>query len=474
MPIAIMKFGGGCLVNAEAFSKIQTITELNKDVRKIYVASALNGITDNLVQLAKFANNHEQNSCYELLKIIEKRHLDIIDEIFNDNPEVKQQALDFIRDKLIEISQALEDITEFGLQPYFSDLVLSFGEKMSTYLLTLYLKKCGYDVQFFTGDELIITDDNYTDALPDLKLTFHRFRNRIVPMLEEENSDVIFCITGFIGRNKIGYTTTLGRGGSDFTATIIARAAYETCRDQDVSIILWKDVDGILTANPKLVDNPQLIYNLSYDEAKEMAFFGAKILHPKCLSVIEDQKIKVFIKNFNNPGDTVNFSTISEATDACNLKGVSTIERVAMISVNSGTLVNVPGVLGKIFTIMGSNNINVSMVSQSSSEVNTTFVVDLNDGQRAVNILNEDPFFKKDWFSIRQDPVGIIAVIGCQIHASANKSKIFNALSKIQLDAIAIAQASDGLNLSIIVPCDRVKDAANAINEEFQLDDAII
>ncbi len=278
-----------------------------------------------------------------------------------------------------------------------------------------------------------------------------------------------FVLTGFIGRNKIGYTTTFGRGGSDFTATIIARGLFETCSDKDLKIILWKDVDGILTANPKLVDNPLLIHNLSYDEAKEMAFFGAKILHPKCLSVIEDQKIKVYLKNFNHPDDNVNFSVISEQTDECNLKGVSTIEKASMISVNSGTLVSVPGVLGKIFTLMGTHKINVSMVSQSSSEVNTTFVVDLNDGNRAVDIMKKDPFFK-DWFTIEQEPVGIIAVIGCQIHMSENKSKIFNALSKIHLDAIAIAQASDGLNLSIIVPTDRVKEAANSINEEFQLD----
>ncbi len=132
MAITVMKFGGSCFVNSEAFGKIQSITELYKEDRKVYVASALNGITDKLVQLSKLANTHDQNGVFELLKVIEKCHLDTIDEILSDNPEIRQQALDFVRDKLIEIQQALDDIGEFGLEPYFSDLVLSFGEKLST------------------------------------------------------------------------------------------------------------------------------------------------------------------------------------------------------------------------------------------------------------------------------------------------------------------------------------------------------
>ena len=151
MAITVMKFGGSCFVNSEAFGKIQSITELYKEDRKVYVASALNGITDKLVQLSKLANTHDQNGVFELLKVIEKCHLDTIDEILSDNPEIRQQALDFVRDKLIEIQQALDDIGEFGLEPYFSDLVLSFGEKLSTYILTLFLKKGGYDVPIFYG-----------------------------------------------------------------------------------------------------------------------------------------------------------------------------------------------------------------------------------------------------------------------------------------------------------------------------------
>lgn len=465
----IMKFGGSCFVDPAAFARIREITDIYKNERKIFVASALNGITDKLIDVANKAQKHDNNGVLEVFKIIEKQHTDTIESVLNDKPDLMLAANKYIKEKLIEIQSVLEEIEEFKLEPYFKDYVISFGEKMSTYLLYLYMLKCGYNVQFFTGEELIITDDNYTDALPDLKYTFGRIQNKLAPLLKDSNDDTIFVVTGFIGRNKMGYTTTLGRGGSDFTATILARAIFETANDKTVRVILWKDVDGILTANPKFVKNPQLIRKLNYDEAKESAFFGAKILHPKCLSVIENQRIKVEIKNFNNPLEQVHFSVISDETDSCVLKGVSMIEKVSMINVNSGTLVNVPGVLGKIFTLMGENGISVSMVAQSSSEVNTTFVVDYADGQKAVDLLKADSFFKPEWFQIQLEPVGIIAVIGCQIHDAINKAKIFTALGKLKLEVKGIAQSSDGMNVSIIVASHKIKDAVNAINEEFTI-----
>ena len=380
------------------------------------------------------------------------------------DPEIKEKATKFIKEKLAELHTTVLEIEEFGLEAYFSDYILSFGEKLSTYLLYLYLEMEGFNAQYFTGEELIITDDEYTNALPMWNYTFKRFQDRIKPLISSKSDDTIFCITGFIGRNKIGYTTTLGRGGSDFTATIMARCVYETCKSKKVKVILWKDVDGILTTNPKFVEVPKLVENLNYKEAAEAAFFGAKILHPKCLAAIENQEILVEIRNFEKPEQTDNFSVISKQTQHGLLKSISTIEKMSMINVSSGTLVNVPGVLGKIFTTMGDNGINVSMVAQSSSEINTTFLVENGDGERALKILKKHEDFK-DWFSIEMTLVAIIAVIGDNIRNS--NSKIFTALNKINVEAISIAQSCDGLNISIVVPKERVKEAVSAINAEF-------
>jgi aspartate kinase len=466
-PVTIMKFGGSCFVNSAAFKKIEDITNLYASDKKIYVASALNGITNKLIDVAEKANKHDADGTLKVIKDIEKKHTDTIREIFGHNHEMFKEAEGYVREKITEISTVCEDIEEFGLEPYFLDFIMSFGEKLSTYLLYLFLKMQGFSAQFFTGEELIITNDDYGDALPDFKFTYRRIENAIKPVIESPADDTIFCVTGFIGRNKIGFTTTLGRGGSDFTATILARAVYDICKTQNVKVILWKDVDGILTANPKYVKEPALVYKLNYAEAKEMAFFGAKILHPKCLAAIEKQNIKVEIRNFDKPKESINYSIISNESATCDLKGISSIDNAAMITVASGTLVNVPGVLGKIFTIMGDNGINVSMVAQSSSEVNTTFVVEKEDGKKATEILKNHPQLQ-DWFNVEMQEVAILAVIGDQVHKSKNKSRVFSALAKINLEAMAVAQSSDGLNISIVVPHGRIQEASNAINEEFR------
>ena len=247
----------------------------------------------------------------------------------------------------------------------------------------------------------------------------------------------------------------------------MARCVEEVCDVGSVKVILWKDVDGILTADPRYVKNPALVKKLNYKEAAESAFFGAKILHPKCLAAIEDQKIPVIIKNFDHPEEAENFSIISEITEPGHLKGISTISKMSMITVSSGTLVNVPGVLGKIFSILGKNDISVSMVAQSSSEVNTTFIVERQDGEKAVRYLQAHPDLQ-EWFTITEKEVGIIAVIGDEIHKSS--SKIFSALSGEGIDVISMAQSSDDLNVSIVVDSDDVKSAVCAINQEFQMD----
>ena len=288
-------------------------------------------------------------------------------------------------------------------------------------------------------------------------------------ILDNPKDITIFCITGFIGRNKIGYITTLGRGSSDYTATILAHVIHNTCKFKDIKVILWKNVDGLLVSDPKYINNsePQLVKILDYNEAKEMAFFGAKILHPKCLEAIEPYKIPLEIRNFNKPLEKSQFTIISEKTDKSNIKGISTVEEVAMITVSSGSMVEVPGVLAKIFNIMGDNKINVSLVAQSSSEINTTFIVDVNDGKKAANLIKENDFFK-NFFDIKIEYVGILAVIGLQILDTKIKARIFNALSSNDINVKSISQSSEGLNISLVINKEDIEKAVNCLHEEFQ------
>ncbi|MFW9878604.1 MAG: hypothetical protein ACFFG0_36450, partial [Candidatus Thorarchaeota archaeon] len=234
MPIVVMKFGGSCFVDKEAFGKILKITKIYSEVKKIYIASALNGITDLLLKTASFLDDNKEID--KNMALIEKRHLNIIEQIFREDSENYLNAKDWLDDKLSELEDTFSDIKEFGLEPYYKDYILSFGEILSTYILNQYLLNNDYDSEFIPANKLIITDDKFNNAYPLFDLTNFRIKNLLLPFLENPNKDTIVCITGFIGRNKMGYITTLGRGGSDYSASIVARSLYEVGNDKDIKL----------------------------------------------------------------------------------------------------------------------------------------------------------------------------------------------------------------------------------------------
>ena len=463
MPINVMKFGGSCLADKTAFKKILRITDIYKNVKKIYVISALNGITDLLLKTAqelKDSKITDQN-----ISLIEKRHIDIIEQIFEEDSEYYIKVKDWIDDKLSELDDTLADIQEFGLEPYYRDYVLSFGEILSTYILNQFLLSNGLDSVYVPANKIIITNDEFNNAYPLYSLTNSRIKQMLIPFLENPKKDIIICLTGFIGRNKIGYITTLGRGGSDYTATILAHSLYSSGVDKDIKVVLWKDVDGLLAINPNYVPDSSLIKNLDYDEAKHIANFGAKILHPKCLEAIEEFKIPLEIRNFDNPiGD--NFTEISDKTDKEQIKGISAVELATIVTVISGSLVDVPGVLAKIFKTMSKNQISVSLVAQSSSEISTSFIINSVDSERAIQALKNSKFFS-EFFTIKRENVAVINITGLKILETKTKADIFNALSKKNIKVHAISQSFDELNLSIVIDRERLADAINVIHDDL-------
>ena len=459
-----MKFGGSCLVDDKAFNKILEITNLYKNDKKIYVASAFNGITDLLLNTAR--DLEDSKKIDNNLALLEKRHFDVIEEIFDENSSQLERSKNWVEKQLSELEDALEDMREFGLEPYYVDYVSSFGEIISTYILSEYLRSKGFDSVYIPANKLIITDDTYNKAYPLYNFTNARMRNKILPLLEGSDKNFIFCITGFIGRNKMGYTTTLGRGGSDYTATILAHSLYEVGTVKDIKVILWKDVDGLLAINPKYIADASLIRNLDYREAKEIANFGAKVLHPKCLEALEHNKIPLEIRNFENPVEKINFTRISEKTDKDQIKGISTIEEATIITVSSGSMVDVPGVLGKIFKVMGKNEISVSLVSQSASEISTSLVVKQEDADKAINALINSKYFK-EFFEIIYEKVAIINITGLKILENKTKSQIFNALDKKNIHVKALSQSYEELNLSLVIDGENLIEAINLIHDEL-------
>ncbi|MFX1375601.1 MAG: aspartate kinase [Promethearchaeota archaeon] len=468
MPINIMKFGGSCLSDKNAFNKILGITEIYKGIKKVYVVSALKGVTDLLLNAAQ--NLDDNKITDQNVSLIEKRHINIIEQIFEEDSEYYIKAKDWVDEKLSELEDAFADIKEFGLEPYYRDYVLSFGEILSTYILNQYLLSNGLDSVYIPANKIIITNDEFNNAYPLYNLTNSRIEKLLIPLLQNPKKDIIICLTGFIGRNKIGYITTLGRGGSDYTATITAHSLYNSGIDKNIKVILWKDVDGLLAINPKYVPGSSLIKNLDYDEAKHIANFGAKILHPKCLEAIEQYKVPLEIRNFDNPlGD--NFTEISDKTDKEQIKGISAVELATIITIISGSLVDVPGVLAKIFKTMSKNQISVSLVAQSSSEISTSFIVSSEDSKKAIQALNKTEFFS-EFFTIKWEEIAVINITGLKILETKTKADIFNALSKKNIKVNAISQSFDELNLSIVINREKLSEAINIIHdtlyEEFK------
>ncbi|MHA1986197.1 MAG: aspartate kinase [Promethearchaeota archaeon] len=463
MPIIVMKFGGSCLTDKNAFKKILRITNIYKDVKKIYVVSALKGITDLLLKTAQSLEDIKVTD--KNIALIEKMHLDVIEEIFEEDTEHYIKAKDWIDDKLSELDDAFADIKEFGLEPYYRDYVLSFGEILSTFILDQYLLSCGLDSVYIPANQIIITNDEFNNAYPIYELTNIRIKKLLIPLLENPKKDIVTCITGFIGRNKIGYITTLGRGGSDYTSTILAHSLYSTGDDKNIKVVLWKDVDGLLAINPKYAPESSLIKNLDYNEAKHIANFGAKILHPKCLEAIEKFKIPLEIRNFNKPLDD-NFTEISDHSDIEQIKGISAVEFATIITVSSGSLVDVPGVLAKIFKAMSKNKISVSLVAQSSSEISTSFIVNADHSEAAISALNKSNFFS-EFFEIKWEDVAVINITGLKILETKTKAEIFSSLDKKKVKVKAISQSYDELNLSLVIEREKLFEAINVIHDDL-------
>ena len=346
----------------------------------------------------------------------------------------------------------------FGISSYKTNFVLSFGELFSTYILSNFLLTNDCDVEYISPNNLIVVGEN---GLPIMDVTTRKIQEAIIPLLEK---NIIPIISGSIGRNKEGHITSLGPGGNDLTATILADSLQKD--PYLVKVIFWEPIQGIMTADPDIEPSAKLIENLSYAQTKEIAYFGAKVLHPRCIQHIQYKEIPLEIRDITDL-TREKCSKISKLGEkGPDVKGIVYIDEVAMISAISEALVEVPGTLAKLFGLMGANNINITMVSQSSSEINTTFVVDKKDGDRAVNVIRNSDFFRR-WFVVNLQIVAEIAIIGEGLGQPDILGKVFSALGQKKVNVLAISQASGGLNISILVPKEQLKNSIKAIHQCF-------
>jgi len=462
----VMKFGGSVLKDKESILNVaKTILEYYKENELVIVVSALKGVTDYLIKISEEAINGNEEIVKEKINDLKEKHLEIIKETIK-NENIKKEIEIIIKELINELEKVLIGIIYLReITPRIKDYVLSFGERLSTPIIYGILKDIGLKVKYYTGGEAgIITDSNFGEAKPLMNVTKYQIREKILPLLDKK---IIPIISGFIAINQEGMITTLGRGGSDYTATIIGSAIKAD------EVWIWTDVDGLMTADPKIVPYAKTLNELSFLEAIEMAVFGAKYMHPKALEPAMEEDIPVRIRNlFNqeNPGTliTKEVKIVKEKI----VKAVTSINDVALITVSGLGMIGTPGVAAKIFDILGKNNINILMISQSVSEANISFIIKRKDLEKAITAF-ETSIFRKDFIQNieTEEDISVIAVVGAGMKGTPGvAARVFNAVAKQGINVRMIAQGSSELNISFVVKEKDSEKAIQAIHKEFGLD----
>ena len=467
MKTIVMKFGGTSVATGESIRRVAKIVadSIEKEYRVVVVVSALAGITNQLGEEANQAKKKGEKQIQEFaLKLIEEHVATARKAIEKKNTQKKVEQV--IKKTVDALEKVLTGICYVGeITPKSKDYVMSFGERLSAPIVWGALQDLKLQTQCFTGKDVgIVTDENFGEATPLMNVTAHQVKGRLEPLLKR---NVVPVVTGYIAATQDGVVTTLGRGGSDYTATIlsVALAADE--------VWIWTDVDGIMTTDPKIVPSAKMLPQLSYGEAAEMAIFGAKAMHPSALEPAIGARIPVRIRNVFNPKNHGTLITDGEEAKSKEVvKAVAMIKDVAMINIRGAAMVGAPGSYSKVFDVLGKNNINIMMVSTAVSEANISLIIRRNLLGRTLSTL-EIALLGRGLVNeiTSEDDVCVIAAMGANMKGTFGvASRIFTAMAQKRINIRMIAQGSSELNISFVV---KEKDgiaAVQAIHKEFKLD----
>jgi aspartate kinase len=464
----VMKFGGTSVGTGDNIRHVaKSVTQYaKKDYRVAVVVSALAGVTNSLIETACQAKRSEEKHVETFTKQLLQKHQEAITTAITSK-QIQKEVTQITEKTISELEKVLTGICYVGeLTPKSKDYVASFGERLSAPIVWGAIKDHKLETQCFTGKEAgIVTDSNFGEADPLMNFTTHLIRERLGPLFEKGTIPVV---TGFIAANQDGIVTTVGRGGSDYTATILGVAL------QVDEVWIWTDVDGIMTADPKIVPAARMLPQLSYQEAAEMAIFGAKAMHPRALGPVIKENIPVRIRNTAHPE---NMGTLITKETAANetkpVKAVAMIKDVAMLNVNGAAMVGAPGSYAKVFDVLGKNGINVMMISTAVSEANISMIIKRALLGRAISNLEIALLERGGVVSevTAEDDVAVIAVMGANMKGTLGvASKIFSTVAKKGINIRMIAQGSSELNISFVVKEKDGVAVVRAIHQEFNLD----
>jgi aspartokinase/homoserine dehydrogenase 1 len=456
----VLKFGGSSVANATNIKKVRDIIEQRaKNQKTIIIVSAFGGVTDTLLQCGEAAAKGDQQH-KDLLQQVTHHHLETAKELL---PLTAQSSiLSFIMQQFNEVEDICNGVAllnEFSNRT--KDRILSYGEAISSKIIAAYLTSSGLPTTWVDAKKLITTDSGYTKAA----VQFSRTDGAIQSFFAAQN-DVLFIVPGFIASDENGFTTTLGRGGSDYTAAIIGAALR-------VDVVeIWTDVSGMMTADPRLVNNARHIEKISYHEAMELSHFGAKVIYPPTIQPLMNNKIPVWIKNTFAPGD---YGTIinGEGGKADNsIRGISSMNKVALLSLEGSGMVGIPGFSKRLFEALAADSINVILITQASSEHSITVGVEDGLAERAKATIDKAFNYEISKGSLNplvvERELAIIALVGDNMKNHPGISgRMFGILGRNGVNVRAIAQGSSERNISAVLAATDIKKAVNVLHEEF-------
>jgi aspartokinase/homoserine dehydrogenase 1 len=460
--MVILKFGGTSVGNSERIEAVASILKkrFGKSGNVIVVVSAFAGVTDDLIKISKAAAASEK-SYKSMLSSLEAKHLTVVKSLIRGKQEATvSTSVKLMLNELQDVLHGVYLVKELSLRTL--DFIMSFGERLSAFIISSYLNATGLKSDFIDTRNFITTDDSFGNAKVDFDITNKKIKK------EFRNFTNIKIATGFIASTINNETTTLGRGGSDFTASIFASALSV----QEIEI--WTDVDGVLTADPRKVRNAFSIKKLSYEEAMELSHFGAKVIYPPTMQPALSKNIPLRIKNTFNPD--FEGTLISKKSDTNNylIKGISSIDNIALISINGSGMVGVPGTAQRIFGALALKNISVILITQASSEHSLCIAVLPQFAQGAKKAIEHEFRFEIKDGLINEPDVenlkSIIAIVGENMRKTPGISgKIFNSLGRNGINIAAIAQGSSERNISVVISKQDESKALNALHDAFFL-----
>lgn len=455
----VLKFGGSSVANSTNIKLITDIFLQHPAPTKLIVVSALGGITDQLIACGQLAEAGDENFL-EILQQIEKRHIDTTRELLPlQNQSACLSVVKQLCNELEEICEGVYRLQELSMRS--KDRICSYGELLSSKMIAGYLAAIGVKHSWLDSRALIKTDSQFGNAAVTFAITNLHIQSAIA-----DADASLFIAPGFISSNEQSFTTTLGRGGSDYSAAIYAAAL------QAEALEIWTDVSGMMTADPKWVTNAKPLPVISYQEAMELSHFGAKVIYPPTIQPAMQQKIPVWIKNSFSPKDHGTLIQHAPASNGQFIRGITSVSNISLISLEGSGMVGIPGFSKRLFEALADKKINVVLITQGSSEHSICVGIHTSDEAKAADAVNET--FKIEILGKKVEPVtaesglSILALVGDQMKSHPGISgQMFAALGRNGINVRAIAQGSSEKNISAVILAKDVKKAINVLHETF-------